>query len=158
MGLSCLLLPFDFFTTPFLASCWPTSSSLSRFSGCIVFHSLLLSGLFAPGTGSSLPFCCTLGPLFASSHVLVPSNLPLFSDDGSVTVLVLRWAGFSLCCCDGPTVPCPPFAAPSLRSSWLCLFFHGSGIPFCVGLIPRLLAKVRLSRGLELTLVAPFWP
>ena len=26
------------------------------------------------------------------------------------------------------------------------------------GLIPRLLAKVRLSRGLELTLVAPFWP
>ena len=26
------------------------------------------------------------------------------------------------------------------------------------GLIPRILAKVRLSRGLELTLVAPFWP
>ena len=26
------------------------------------------------------------------------------------------------------------------------------------GLIPRLLAKVRLSRSLELTLVAPFWP
>ena len=25
-------------------------------------------------------------------------------------------------------------------------------------LLPRLLAKVRLSRGLELTLVAPFWP
>ena len=26
------------------------------------------------------------------------------------------------------------------------------------GLLPRVLAKVRVSRGLELTLVAPFWP
>ena len=72
-------------------------------------------------------------PIIAYSPVLVtvePASL-LRCWLGSCSRALL--GGVSLSCCNSHTVPSPPFAAPSLRSFWLCLFLHGSGVPFCVG-------------------------
>ena len=109
-------------------------ASLSRFPRSVVFGSLCLSGLLSLGAGSSLPFCCALG---SSSSLFSCSDFRRTCLSSPVLVRFLFWGfagwGLSLSLCDSRPVPSIPFAAPSLCSSWLCLFLHSSGVSFCIG-------------------------
>ena len=128
-----------------LISCCPSFTLPLLFLAAVSPLPLLCPG--SEGLLSSVP-CASLVFMLLALALLFPSAehwVPLFASSVLLPVepaSLLRWwfgscsgaslGGVSLSCCDGPIVPCPPSAAPSLGSSWLCLFLQGSGVLFCI--------------------------